>query len=76
MLQYCGSKRRPVMTLVVVRQMEGMNLCVLDEVDPNPKNVVASGIIHTGQGQIGCLMRLEPNEDRQVRSHTRCSLVV
>lgn len=64
------------MTLVVVRQMEGMNLCVLDEVDPNPKNVVASGIIHTGQGQIGCLMRLEPNEDRQVRSHTRCSLVV
>ena len=42
-------------------------MSVLDDVDPNPANFVASGVVHTAASQIGCLMRLEPNEPRQVR---------
>jgi hypothetical protein len=48
-------------------QLEGMGLAILNDVDPNPRNFVASGVVHTGAGQIGCLMRLEPNEEHQVR---------
>lgn len=47
-------------------QMEGMGMSILDGVDPNPSNFVTSGVVHTGAGQIGCLMRLEPNEEHQV----------
>lgn len=46
-------------------QLTGMNLAVLDGVDPNPGNFVGTGVLHTGAGQVGCLVRLEPNEQHQ-----------
>lgn len=40
---------------------------LLDGIDPNPENYVSAGIIHTRTQQIGCLLRLEPNRQAQVK---------
>ena len=40
---------------------------LLENIDPNPDNFVSAGIIHTRAAQIGCLLRLEPNKQAQVR---------
>ena len=40
---------------------------LLENIDPNPDNFVCAGIIHTRSAQIGCLLRLEPNKQAQVR---------
>ncbi|KAF4123875.1 AP-2 complex subunit alpha [Geosmithia morbida] len=51
----------------VARTVEGFRLRVLDMVDPNPKNVVGAGVLHTSEGgKFGCLMRLEPNYASQM----------
>uniref|UniRef100_A0A1B0AQ09 Clathrin adaptor alpha-adaptin appendage C-terminal subdomain domain-containing protein n=1 Tax=Glossina palpalis gambiensis TaxID=67801 RepID=A0A1B0AQ09_9MUSC len=39
---------------------------LLDNVDPNPDNMVCAGIIHTQTQQVGCLLRLEPNKQAQM----------
>lgn len=46
----------------------GFGVQLLDGVDPNPDNMVCAGIIHTGGQQVGCLLRLEPNRQAQVKS--------
>ena len=43
------------------------NFQLLENIDPNPDNYVCAGIIHTRSLQIGCLLRLEPNKQAQVR---------
>lgn len=48
-------------------QIIGFGSALLEEVDPNPANFVGAGIIHTKTSQIGCLLRLEPNLQAQVR---------
>lgn len=45
----------------------GFGMQLLDQVDPNPDNMVCAGIIHTQSQQVGCLLRLEPNKQAQVR---------
>merc|ERR1712000_389413 len=51
----------------VAKVVEGFRLCVLDMVDPNPKNVVGASVLHTSEGgRFGCLMRLEPNYQSQM----------
>ncbi|KAG6851058.1 hypothetical protein H0H93_002950 [Arthromyces matolae] len=50
----------------------GHRLHLLDEVDPNPNNLVAAGVLHMSvEGKVGCLLRLEPNKDAK-----RCRLTV
>lgn len=45
----------------------GHHLNVLDEIDPNPNNIVAAGVLHMSvEGKVGCLLRLEPNRDAKV----------
>ena len=44
----------------------GYGFSLLEGVDPNPENFVCAGIIHTKSLQIGCLLRLEPNNQAQV----------
>jgi AP-2 complex subunit alpha len=45
----------------------GMKFGVCQNADPNPDNIVAAGIVNTvSTGKVGCLIRLEPNIDRQV----------
>lgn len=47
----------------------GFGMQLLDQVDPNPDNMVCAGIIHTQSQQVGCLLRLEPNKQAQVSKH-------
>ncbi|CAG8819270.1 15268_t:CDS:2, partial [Gigaspora margarita] len=44
----------------------GFKFEILEEVDPNPTNIVGASVLHTsGGGMFGCLMRLEPNIEAQ-----------
>ncbi|KAF8427819.1 adaptin N terminal region-domain-containing protein [Tirmania nivea] len=55
-------KRRRIDSSRTRRIMEGFRWGVLDGVDPNTKNFVGAGVLHTIQGgKFGCLLRLEPN---------------
>jgi AP-2 complex subunit alpha len=48
--------------------VEGFRWGILDGVDPNPKNIVGATVLHTTTGgNFGCLMRLEPNYESNVR---------
>jgi AP-2 complex subunit alpha len=50
----------------------GHHLGVLEDIDPNPNNIVAAGVLHMStDGKVGCLLRLEPNREAKV-----CTLVV
>lgn len=42
-------------------KLAGFGFGVLQGVDPSPDNLVGAGILHTKQGQVGLLLRLEPN---------------
>jgi AP-2 complex subunit alpha len=55
--------------LVKQRQVvTGHRLNVLEDIDPNPNNVVAAGVLHMSvEGKVGCLLRLEPNREAKVR---------
>ncbi len=57
------------MDIAVIRtKLSGTGMKLLDGIDPNKDNYVCAGIIHTRTQQIGCLLRLEPNRQAQVRS--------
>jgi AP-2 complex subunit alpha len=48
--------------------LQGHQFNILDDIDPNPNNLVGAGVFHTSVGgKIGCLLRLEPNRDAKVR---------
>ncbi|XP_055386027.1 AP-2 complex subunit alpha [Condylostylus longicornis] len=47
-------------------KLAGFGMQLLENVDPNPDNMVCAGIIHTQTQQIGCLLRLEPNKQAQM----------
>ncbi|KZT02709.1 Adaptor protein complex AP-2 alpha subunit [Laetiporus sulphureus 93-53] len=47
--------------------VSGFSLNILDEIDPNPDNIVGAGILHMSvDGKVGCLMRLEPNREAKL----------
>ncbi|RXW22949.1 hypothetical protein EST38_g2917 [Candolleomyces aberdarensis] len=47
--------------------VSGHRLNVLDEIDPNPHNLVAAGVLHMSlDGKVGCLLRLEPNQEAKL----------
>ena len=46
----------------------GHRLNILEDIDPNPNNLVAAGVLHMSmEGKVGCLLRLEPNLEAKVR---------
>ncbi|KAI0223578.1 hypothetical protein L0F63_003658 [Massospora cicadina] len=46
--------------------LRGFRVQILDEVDPNPSNLIGVAIAHCGPGgKFGCLLRLESNLDQQ-----------
>ncbi|CAG8695492.1 10290_t:CDS:2, partial [Acaulospora morrowiae] len=56
----------PINIQEIHKMISGFKYEVLDEVDPNPNNVVGASVLHTSEGgMIGCLLRLEPNIDAQ-----------
>lgn len=63
------NKNRTMSMEFVRRVVQGFKWGILDGVDPNPKNMVGATVLHTTDGKFGCLLRLEPNLDTQVR-HT------
>lgn len=44
----------------------GFRWRILDNVDPNPKNLVGCAVLQLEKGKIGCLLRLEPNHQQKV----------
>ncbi|KII94378.1 hypothetical protein PLICRDRAFT_133053 [Plicaturopsis crispa FD-325 SS-3] len=47
--------------------VSGHKLGVLDDIDPNPNNIVAAGVLHMStEGKVGCLLRLEPNKEAKL----------
>ncbi|KAK0233088.1 adaptin N terminal region-domain-containing protein [Armillaria fumosa] len=49
------------------RVVAGHHLNVLDDIDPNQSNIVAAGVLHTSvDGKVGCLLRLEPNQEAKL----------
>ncbi|MFT7806947.1 AP-2 complex subunit alpha-2-like isoform X1 [Arapaima gigas] len=53
-------------TEITKAKIIGFGVGLLDQVDPNPNNFVAAGVIHTKTVQVGCLLRLEPNTQAQM----------
>jgi AP-2 complex subunit alpha len=57
--------------------VSGCSFGILDEVDPNPSNLVGAGVLHTStSGKVGCLIRVEPNREAKVRFTTSPKLSV
>jgi AP-2 complex subunit alpha len=49
--------------------VSGHRINVLEDIDPNPNNLVGAGVLHMSvEGKVGCLLRLEPNRDAKVMS--------
>jgi AP-2 complex subunit alpha len=47
--------------------VSGARFQLLPDVDPNPTNIVAAGVLHmSAGGKVGCLIRVEPNRDAKV----------
>lgn len=45
----------------------GHRFGILEQIDPNPSNIVAAGVLHmSSAGKVGCLMRIEPNREAKV----------
>lgn len=44
----------------------GFQWRILDNVDPNPKNIVGCAVLQLEKGKTGCLLRLEPNHQQKV----------
>jgi AP-2 complex subunit alpha len=51
---------------VVTQQLEQFGLQCLDGIDPKPDNRVCAAILHTAGGQVGVLLRVEPNMDAKM----------
>ena len=62
-------------TILTPTQVSGFGLQVLEGVDPKMDNLVGAGIIVCEGSQIGCLLRLEPSKQAQVRSRCADSLI-
>ncbi|XP_073514801.1 AP-2 complex subunit alpha-2 isoform X3 [Phyllobates terribilis] len=58
--------KNPMDAEIVKAKLIGFGPAVLENVDPNPSNFVAAGIIQAKSRQVGCLLRLEPNMQAQM----------
>ncbi|XP_053304588.1 AP-2 complex subunit alpha-2 isoform X3 [Spea bombifrons] len=58
--------KHPMDTEITKAKLIGFGPALLENVDPNPSNFVAAGIIQTKSRQVGCLLRLEPNVQAQM----------
>ncbi|XP_018421164.1 PREDICTED: AP-2 complex subunit alpha-2 isoform X1 [Nanorana parkeri] len=56
----------PMDTEITKAKLIGFGPALLENVDPNPSNFVAAGIIQAKSRQVGCLLRLEPNVQAQM----------
>jgi AP-2 complex subunit alpha len=54
--------------------MSSFGFAPLPGIDPNPVNFVAAAILHM-DAQVGCLLRIEPSAELQVRSSYTISCI-
>lgn len=52
----------------ISQKLIGFGVGTIENIDPNPDNFVSAAIINTRSQQVGCLLRLEPNRQAEVRS--------
>ena len=62
-----GRRRRMGSSEWVRRIVEAFGWGILKGVDPNERNIVGASVVHTTGAKLGCLLRLEPNHETQVR---------
>jgi AP-2 complex subunit alpha len=64
-----SGKNRTMDSDFVKKVVKGFKWGIVQGVDPNAKNIVGATVLHTsGGGKFGCLLRLEPNFETQVRA--------
>ncbi|CAK8693832.1 unnamed protein product [Clavelina lepadiformis] len=56
----------PIETEATKLKLAGFGLACLLNIDPNPDNLVGTGILKTKSAQVGCLLRLEPNKQAKM----------
>lgn len=61
-----NAKSRPMSEAMTRKIVEGFKWTILSGVDPNPSNLVGCAVYQMEGGKTGCLLRLEPNYERQV----------
>jgi AP-2 complex subunit alpha len=64
-------RARSISEATTRKVVEGFKFKILPGVDPNPSNLVGVAVYQTEGGKTGCLLRLEPNYERQVRLLSR-----
>ena len=68
-----SGKNRTMDSEFVKKVVKGFKWGIVQGVDPNVKNIVGATVLHTSEGgKFGCLLRLEPNFDTQVRAGDEC----
>ncbi|XP_077316086.1 AP-2 complex subunit alpha-2 isoform X4 [Lithobates pipiens] len=65
-IQNIFKAKHPMDTEITKAKLIGFGPALLENVDPNPSNFVAAGIIQAKSRQVGCLLRLEPNVQAQM----------
>lgn len=60
------AKAKNVNEAFTQRLVEGFHWRILENVDPNPNNIVGCAVYQFQGGKTGCLLRLEPNYERKV----------
>ncbi|XP_040184444.1 AP-2 complex subunit alpha-2 isoform X1 [Rana temporaria] len=65
-IQNIFKAKLPMDTEITKAKLIGFGPALLENVDPNPSNFVAAGIIQAKSRQVGCLLRLEPNVQAQM----------
>jgi AP-2 complex subunit alpha len=61
------NKNRTMDSDFVQKVVKGFKWGIVTGVDPNVKNIVGATVLHSSEGKFGCLLRLEPNFETQVR---------
>ncbi|RHZ60584.1 AP-2 complex subunit alpha [Aspergillus thermomutatus] len=60
------AKAKNISEALTRRLVEGFHWKILDNVDPNPNNIVGCAVYQFQGGKTGCLLRLEPNYERKM----------
>jgi AP-2 complex subunit alpha len=63
-----SGKGRSINETFTQRMVDGFRWKILNGIDPNPKNIVGCAVYQVEGGKTGCLLRLEPNYEKNVSS--------
>ena len=63
-----SGKGRSINETFTQRMVDGFRWRILNGIDPNPKNIVGCAVYQVEGGKTGCLLRLEPNYEKNVSS--------